>query len=122
MSSKTLTTRKNTPTPGAKRKFPQLHRGLIPAAVIGGSLLTMISNLFDHLIDVPDLTLHQYGFPFPWIFHQTIAFSGPVNVWTYNFGSLLVNTIFWWGLSFVAILIWQWYRSPINEQLPQTNL
>jgi len=52
---------------------------------------------------VPDLNMLRYGFPLPWLFHQTTSIAGPVDIWSVEWPILGVNLFFWWVISITIV-------------------
>ena len=83
-----------------------------------GLLLTLASLLRNEPQSVPDLVILTFGFPLPWLFHQTVSIAGSVDIWSIQSLSLLFDYGFWLIISAILVFTWRkyktsWRQSPI---------
>jgi hypothetical protein len=57
----------------------------------------------------PDNVHVDYGLPLTWATNTLSTFAGPADLWSVNLTSLLVDLVFWLGISTgaVAVMIWR---------------
>jgi len=76
-----------------------------------GIILTLSSLIRYELQDFPDLVVFKHGFPLLWLHHQTISIAGPVDFWSVQWSSLVIDLVFWWIISIILVYIWNKYKT-----------
>ncbi len=54
---------------------------------------------------MPDNLHTTYGFPLVWGSHLTDSFAGPVDRWALNLANLVLDLVFWLGVTVVAVVV-----------------
>ena len=62
------------------------------------SIISILGVSWGNQVDWPDNVHIDYGFPIIWSTNTLSTISGPVNVWTVNIESLILNLAFWLGV------------------------
>ena len=75
-----------------------------------GVILTLASMVHFETESVPDLKVVKYGFPFYWIHHQTVSIAGPVDIWSFQWLSLVIDFVFWFIISVIIVFSIEKYR------------
>jgi hypothetical protein len=75
-----------------------------------GIVLTLVSVIRVEHETVPDLEQFLFGFPLPWLIHQTGSFAGPVSTWFIQWSFLYLDFVFWLLVSTVVNFIWNKYK------------
>jgi hypothetical protein len=47
----------------------------------------------------------MFGFPLPWLSHQTVAVAGSVDIWLTLLSNLLIDYAFWFIISATTIVV-----------------
>lgn len=76
---------------------------IIVFSLVLGIILTIISLIYYENESMSDLEIFKYGFPIPWLFHQTISIIGPIDIWSVEWLTLFINLAFW-GIISTAII------------------
>lgn len=84
---------------------------IIVFSLILGIVLTLVSLVHYISQDVPDLVVFKHGFPFLWLFHQTVSIAGSVDFWSVQWSSLVIDLVFWWIISIILVYIWNEYKT-----------
>ena len=67
--------------------------------------VTSLALLFGFTYNWPDNIHVDYGLPITWGTNTLSTFAGPVDQWSINTISLLVDLMFWLGIMIVAVAI-----------------
>jgi hypothetical protein len=79
-------------------------------SVVFGILLTLASIIRSELQSVPDLVVVRFGFPFPWLLHQTVSIAGSVDFWSVHVLNVMIDYVFWLIISATIVFVWNKYR------------
>lgn len=60
----------------------------------------------------PDNAHVRYGFPLTWGTHTLSTIQGPVDVWSVNVSSLVIDLLIWLGLTILSQIIIQLRTKP----------
>jgi hypothetical protein len=84
---------------------------IILYSLVFGVLLTLASIIRNHLQSIPDLVILNFGFPLPWLLHQTVSISGSVDIWSVQVLNLMVDYVFWLIISATIVFVWNKYKT-----------
>lgn len=76
-----------------------------------GVILTLASTVRLETESIPDLAVTKYGFPFYWVHHQTVSIAGSVDVWLFQWLSLVIDIVFWFIISGAIVFALEKYRT-----------
>ncbi len=68
-------------------------------SVIAAATLTSASMIRFETMSAPDLVEIKYGFPLFWLHRQTISITAPVDTWSVQWPSLVVDLVLWFTTS-----------------------
>jgi hypothetical protein len=79
-----------------------MEKGRLTVAI---SLVLMLVSLLyvEHVLDISYEAVN-YGFPMPWLVY-VVSTVLPVNRWVPNIIGLLVDSLFWLGVSFAGVYL-----------------
>lgn len=60
--------------------------------------VTTLALTFGDTVNFPDNVHTDYGFPLDWGMHTSNTIAGPVDRWSVDITSLIIDLIFWLGL------------------------
>ena len=83
---------------------------IVVFSLVLGTMLTMASVIRYEREAVPDLDIIRYGFPLPWLFHQTVSIAGSVDIWSIQLPSIVVDFALWYIISITAVFAWKKYK------------
>jgi hypothetical protein len=78
---------------------------LLIAAALVGLLMTVGSLLCCQAIDYSDYRADRFGFPFYWIEHVTVTFSGRTDYWKISTSNLARNVVLIFAVSIAALCL-----------------
>ena len=74
-------------------------------SVIAAVALTSASMVRSETISVPDAVEIKYGFPLFWLHHQTGSIAGPVDIWSVQWASLVIDFVLWFIISAAIVYV-----------------
>jgi hypothetical protein len=80
-------------------------------SLVFGILLTLASIIRSDLQSIPDLVIIHFGFPLPWLLHQTVSIAGSVDIWSVQALNLMIDYIFWLIISATIVFVWNKYKT-----------
>jgi hypothetical protein len=83
---------------------------IILYSLVFGILLTLVSIIRNELQSIPDLVVNKFGFPLPWLLHQTVSIAGSVDMWSIQVSNLMIDYIFWLIISIIFVFVWNKYK------------
>ena len=83
---------------------------IILFSLVFGILLTLASIIHNELRSVPDLVIVKFGFPLPWLLHQTVSIAGSVDIWSVQVLNLMIDYVFWLIISATTGFVWNKYK------------
>ena len=84
------------------QKTKNKHIVFLSAFLVIWSGLTILAVTWETKLDWPDNVHIDYGFPFIWSTQTLSSIIGPVNLWSVDIISLILNIAFWLTLMLVA--------------------
>jgi len=83
-------------------KTKNKHIVFLGAFLVIWSCLTILAVTWETRLDWPDNVHRDYGFPFIWSTQTLNSIIGPVNLWSVDTISLIMDIAFWLALMLVA--------------------
>ena len=84
---------------------------IILYSLVFGILFTLVSIIRNDLQSIPDLVIISFGFPLPWLSHQTVSIAGSVNIWSVQESNLIIDYVFWLIISAIIVFAWNKYKA-----------
>ena len=84
---------------------------IILYSLVFGVLFTLASIIRNDLQSIPNLVILNFGFPFPWLLHQTVSIAGSVDIWSVQVLNLMVDYVFWLIISATIVFVWNKYKT-----------
>ena len=84
---------------------------IILYSLVFGVLFTLASIIRNDLQSIPDFVILNFGFPFPWLLHQTVSIAGSVDIWSVQVLNLMVDYVFWLIISATIVFVWNKYKT-----------
>lgn len=72
------------------------------------SIGTVVALVWGSRYNWPDYVHVRYGFPLTWGIHTLVTIKGPVDIWSVNISSLVMDLAFWLGAMLVVNLYLLW--------------
>lgn len=91
--------------------YPMRVGKIILFSSVFGVLLTMVSVIHNEFQSVPDLVITKFGFPLPWLLHQTVSIAGSVDIWYVQVLDLMMDYVFWLIISAIIVFVWNKYKT-----------
>jgi hypothetical protein len=79
-------------------------------ALLLGVVLTFVSTVRFETETIPDSIVTRHGLPFFWLHHQTSSIAGPVNIWSVQWASLVIDFALWFIISAAIVYMLGRYR------------
>ena len=76
------------------------------------AVVMVFSLSFGFMYNWPDLQHMKYGIPLTWGTHQLSSIAGPVDIWTVNIVSLVVDLVFW----IIILVLSPWILSLVMQR------
>jgi hypothetical protein len=84
---------------------------LLVAAAFVSVLITVGSLLYRQVIDGSDYRADRFGFPYYWIEHVTVTFSGRTDYWNISTANLAMNVVLLFTVSIAAMSLTLIFKS-----------
>ena len=84
---------------------------IILYSLVFGILFTLASIIRNDLQSIPDLVIIFFGFPLPWLSHQTVSIAGSVNIWSVQVSNLIIDYVFWLITYAIIVFAWNKYKT-----------
>jgi len=91
----------------------RMKRIVLPlvAAAFASVLITVGSLLYRQVIESSDYRADRFGFPYYWIEHVTVTFSGRTDYWNISTSNLAINVALLFTVSSVAMSLTLIFKS-----------
>jgi len=84
---------------------------LLVAAAFVSVLITVGSLLYSQAIRHEDYWADRFGFPYYWMEHVTVTFSGRTDYWNISTSNLAMNVVLFFTVSIVAMCLTLIFKS-----------
>ena len=78
---------------------------LLIAAAFVSALITVGCLLYRQVIEGTDYRADRFGFPYYWIEHVTVTFSGRTDHWNISTSNLVINVVLFFMVSIAALCL-----------------
>ena len=84
---------------------------LLVAAAFVSVFITVGSLLYRQVIEGSDYRADRFGFPYYWIEHVTVTFSGRTDYWNISTSNLAMNVVLLYTVSIAALCLTLIFKS-----------
>ena len=78
---------------------------LLVAAAFVSVPITAGSLLYRQVIESSDYRVERFGFPYYWMEHVTVTFSGRTDYWTISTSNLVMNLVLFFMVGIAALCL-----------------
>jgi hypothetical protein len=78
---------------------------LLIAAAFVSVLITVGSLLYRQVIEGSDYRADRFGFPYYWMEHVTVTFSGRTDYWNISIANLVMNVVLFFMVGIAALCL-----------------
>jgi hypothetical protein len=78
---------------------------LLTGATFAGVFITVGCLLYRQVIEGSDYRAERFGFPYYWMEHVTVAFSGRTDYWNISIANLVMNVVLFFMVGIAALCL-----------------
>ena len=78
---------------------------LLIAATFASVLITVGSLLYRQVVEMSDYRAERFGFPYYWMEHVTVTFSGRTDYWNISTSNLIMNVVLFFMVDIATLCL-----------------
>jgi hypothetical protein len=78
---------------------------LLIAATFASVFITVGCLLYRQVIESSDYRVERFGFPYYWMEHVTVTFSGRTDYWNISIANLVMNVVLFFMVGIAALCL-----------------